>query len=376
MARKTPGEQPGTATMTFDEAKAMHASKAAGADQPAEREAKSDGVPQATEPEAQPEPDASSKAPEAEAATPADPPRAEPKEAPPPQGAQRQPLPFYPTNSDEMWRYAQMLARSKLLPKAFYPKGDWNKENCRVADVHVVLMKGHDLGLKPMQAIGNINVIDGKAEVGALLMVSLILKSGLCEEWRLLHSDARRAVYRTKRVGQAPIDFEYTIEEAEQMGLPDRGKDEEARAKNQWRLQPRTMLRRRCQSHLAREVYPDVTMGLYDHDELAEMRAREMALGIDPDQVIDGAAVQPALPETSAGPIEQIVNSNLKRIDPLKQRLAERRAAQASADAVGGRVVRCSLCDSPLDPRDSDPCIACRTEAPALDKSSSTGGGS
>jgi len=46
------------------------------------------------------------------------------------------------------------------------------------------------------------------------------------------------------------------------------------------------MLRRRCQSMLAREVYPDIVMGLYDHGELSEMREREMALGIDPDRVI------------------------------------------------------------------------------------------
>lgn len=304
------------------------------------------------------------------ATTPA--PTARPQLPPPPEqqpAAQRSTLPFYPTNTDEMWRYATMLARSKLLPKAFYPKGDWGKENCRVADVHVVLMKGHDLGLKPMQAIGNINVIDGKAEVGALLMVSLILKSGMCEGWRLMSSTTRSAVYRTKRRGDEPIEFEYTIEEAEQMGLVDRGKDEEARAKNQWRLQPRTMLRRRCQSHLAREVYPDIVMGLYDHDELSEMRERAELLGLRPEDLTGAIPVESAEPaaRTAAslaegsgpGPIDRLTS-----VDPLKERVLARRAAAEAVKAVNRVAIpRCSLCDSLLDPRDSDPCIACR---PAL----------
>lgn len=280
-------------------------------------------------------------------------------EPPPPTGIKREPLPFYPTNTDEMWRYAQMLARSKLLPKAFYPKGDWEKEHCRVADVHVVLMKGHDLGLKPMQSIGTINVIDGKAEVGALLMVALVLKSGMCESWKLVHSDDRRAVYKTRRIGDEDWTvFEYTIEEADQMGLLDKGKDEKARENNQWKKQPRTMLRRRCQSMLCREVYPDICMALYDHDELAELREREIAIGVNPDRVIamNGLAA-PALPE-GAGPgaIERMTRTAAMPADPLKARLEARRAA------AGGTVARCSLCDTPLDPRDSDPCIACRPD--------------
>lgn len=290
-----------------------------------------------------------------------------PPPPPPAPAVERAPLPFYPTTTDEMWRYATMLARSKLLPKAFYPKGDWGKENCRVADVHVVLMKGHDLGLKPMQAIGNINVIDGKAEVGALLMTSLILKSGMCEEWRLVSSTTRSATYRTKRRGAEPIEFEYTIEEAEQMGLVDRGKDEEAKAKNQWRLQPRTMLRRRCQSHLAREVYPDIVMGLYDHDELSEMRERAELLGLRPEDLTGAIPVESAEPAaltaaslaegSGPGPIERLTS-----VDPLKERVLARRAAAAEAVKAVNRVAipRCSLCDSLLDPRDSDPCIACR----------------
>ncbi len=278
---------------------------------------------------------------------------------------QRTPVSFNPQNADEMWRYAQMLARSTLLPRAFYEKDERGKPTgiARIADVHFVLMKGQALGLHPQVSIGNINVIDGKAEIGASLMVALCLRSGLCEYFELVKSDERSATFATKRVGgRREIEFAYTIEEAEQMGLPDRGKTEWARENNQWRKQPRTMLRRRCQSMLAREVFPDICMGLYDHDELMEMRERELALGIDPDRVIamNGiAAAQVGELTEGAGP-GPIARMAAQPADPLKARLAARRAQAMETVQIGPRL--CSQCQSPLDARDEDPCIACRTE--------------
>jgi hypothetical protein len=40
-------------------------------------------------------------------------------------------------------------------------------------------------------------------------------------------------------------------------------------SKDNWRKQPGTMLRHRAAAALAREVYPDVTLGLYTPDEIS-----------------------------------------------------------------------------------------------------------
>lgn len=283
---------------------------------------------------------------------------------------QRVPVSFDPQNADEMYRYAQMLARSTLLPRAFYDRDDKEKRHARIGDVHFVLMKGKALGLHPMVSIGNINIIDGKAEVGALLMLSIVRRSGLMTPggWKLVHSDAQRAVFATRRVDEDWTQFEYTIEEADQMGLLDKGRDEWAKANNQWRKQPRTMLRRRCQSMLLREVYPDAVLGLYDHDELAEMRERERALGIDPDRVIDAVSAQ-SLAQLSAPPGPGAIASLAQRqgaapADPLKARLAARQVERAAPPIANEHDVEpdrsCSKCGAPLDERDADPCIGCR----------------
>lgn len=263
----------------------------------------------------------------------------------------REPLPLHPQNADDYWRYAVQLSKAELIPKSLRGKPN---------DVWFVLLKGHDLGLRPTQSIASIHIIDGKAEVGALLMVSLILKSGLCAGWELVKSDERSSIYRTKRVGgERWIEFEYTIEEAAQMGLLDKGKDDWAKANNQWKKQPRTMLRRRGQSSLAREVYPDIVLGLYDHEELSEIREVADRLGLREDQVtgaIDAVHDQPSLAEPTEGPIAKVA---AKAADPLKARMA--------AKVAGSRVRRCSSCQEVLDPRDSDPCIVCRPDSPTTE---------
>lgn len=142
------------------------------------------------------------------------------------------------------------------------------------------------------------------------------------------------------------------------MGLLDKGRTDWAKANNQWRKQPRTMLRRRSQSMLAREVYPDITMGLYDHDELAEMRTRELALGIDPDRVLASSQTTAALAEAGPDLLQRMADEAAAKRDPLKARLIARQSMK-----IGPR--RCSLCDSILDPRDTDPCIACSPPAAA-----------
>lgn len=275
----------------------------------------------------------------------------------------RGPLPFYPTNADEMYRYAANLSRSDLLPRGLRNKDGQGKllPGGRIADIYMVLMKGHDFGWHPMVSLATINIIEGKAEIGALAMVALIRKSGLCKIWNLVKSDARSAIFETQRHGDNQITtFEYTIEEAELMGLLDKGKTDWAKQNNQWRLQPRTMLRRRCQSALGREIYPDIVLGLYDHEELSEMAEIASRLGMSEHQVASAIEAvskpnNPTLPESPPpGPIERLKQAAESAADPLKARLASRAAA-----AVAGLVRRCSVCGDPLDPRDNDPCIAC-----------------
>lgn len=302
-------------------------------------------------PPAQPaEPSATAAAPAPEAA-PAPQPSSTALAAPIPQVV----IPFHPTDVVSMNRLARFLADSNLVPKALQRQPN---------DVLVVLLKGHDLGLTPMQSIAGINVIDGKAEVGAVTMVSMILKSGLCEYWEPVfdESNATQAVYITKRRGaRREARFVYTVEDARAAGLLDKGKDAYAKARQPWNAQRPTMLRRRCQSSLAREIYPDICAGLYDHDELAELHALEFAI-IKTELTAQRDASADVVPDWMAGGIipadSTEVSADQAPRDPLKERLRARKAQAANGGEPA--LYTCGRCGAPVVTSPTELCSACK----------------
>lgn len=148
---------------------------------------------------------------------------------------------------------AGKLARSTLLPSAVRGKP---------ADLAVILVTGQELGLSPMQALRGLHVVEGRPVLAAELLVGLVKKHPACQYFRLVESTDSRAVYETQRQGEPePTRLEWTIKQAQQAGLGGR---------HNWKAHPAAMLRARASAALARAVYPDVAMGIYDVDEAAD----------------------------------------------------------------------------------------------------------
>jgi hypothetical protein len=219
----------------------------------------------------------------------------------------REPIPFDPRNATELYRYAGQLAKSTLLPGALLNKPD---------NVFLVLLKGQDLGLRPMQSIGSIHVIDGKAEVGAHLMLALVIKSPDCEYFLCEKAegsgDKAEAIYVTRRRGW-PAGREqrvtWNVARAKESGLWDKGKDKDARDNNNWKRMPLVMCKRRASAELARDVYPDVVLGMYDHGELSE-------LGLTAEQVAGAIEVTPADAAGAARSVKQRVRARAEANRP------------------------------------------------------------
>lgn len=161
-----------------------------------------------------------------------------------------------PTNLQGALVLSERLAASSLIPVALRGKPQ---------DVLVVLMKGHELGLAPMQALSSIHVISGKAVCEAALMVGLCLsRPDVCLYFTMVESDDTQATYETHRRGAPePVRMSYTFEQAKQAKLT---------AKDNWTNHRAAMLRARASSALARAVYPDLAAGIYTPDEADEFR--------------------------------------------------------------------------------------------------------
>jgi hypothetical protein len=128
----------------------------------------------------------------------------------------------------------------------------------------IIAMAGKDLGFSYTQALRAFHVIKGKPSLSADGMVAACLAHrDVCEYFRLVESTDTSVTWETKRVGGEPIRASYTMKDAERAGL----------VNDMYRKHPKRMLSARCKAYLARDVYPEILMGLYTPDEIDEMPA-------------------------------------------------------------------------------------------------------
>jgi hypothetical protein len=146
-----------------------------------------------------------------------------------------------PTTFDQLWAASQALAKSDVVPVAY--RG-----------------KPHNV------ALGEMHVIDGKVGMSADLLVARVRASGKCSYFKLLQVTDEIAKYEGKRSDTGEVQaMDYTLAEAQAAGLL---------GKQNWKGNRRAMLMARASARLARELWPDVCVGLYVRDELDEIRSQ------------------------------------------------------------------------------------------------------
>jgi len=134
---------------------------------------------------------------------------------------------------------------------------------CRVTkpeEAAVILLTGRELGLSPMQSLRGIYVVNKAPVLSADLLVAVVRRSGLCGSWRVVESTTETCTITTLRVGETEhASRTWTMADARRAQLT---------GKPIWSQYPAQMLRHRCAADLAREVYPDVVLGLYTPEEM------------------------------------------------------------------------------------------------------------
>ena len=123
----------------------------------------------------------------------------------------------------------------------------------------LVLMGGRELGLSYVQSLRAFHLVQGKPMLSSSGMVAVCLRSEKCEYFRTVEASDTIATVEVKRRGDPPVRRSFTIEEAKRAGLSNR---------ETWKAYPSRMLLARAQAFAAREVFPDILLGLYDPDEV------------------------------------------------------------------------------------------------------------
>lgn len=162
-----------------------------------------------------------------------------------------QALSVYSQPLDQQINYAKAMAVSNLLPVAYQN----HPENVLVA-----LEQGRALGIAPIQAMNQINVIKGKPALSADLIAALVRRAG--HRLRVEGDDtyAQVTIIRADDPDYIPKPVRWDMERAKRAGLL---------GNPSWQKYPAAMLRARAISEAARAWANDALYGfIYTPEEL------------------------------------------------------------------------------------------------------------
>lgn len=166
--------------------------------------------------------------------------------------ADRQQFDLSPRNFEQALTFSDYLAESDLVPKDFKGKPG----NCLIA-----IQWGAEIGLKPLQALSNIAVINGRAALWGDAVIALVRSSALCEYVIETQTDTV-ATCKVKRRGEPEQERTFSMADAKAAGL--QGKQ------GPWSQYPKRMMQMRARAFALRDVFPDVLRGLPVAEEIMD----------------------------------------------------------------------------------------------------------
>lgn len=201
------------------------------------------------------------------------------------------------TMDDLRW-FCGTMAKSQLVPTAYRNKPE---------DILVCVQHGAELGLKPLQALNTIAVIQGRPTLYGDGLPALLWGSGLLEsmdEYFEGDGDKLTAVCRMKRKGSdIPILRTFSVSEAKAAGLW--GKS------GPWTQYTRRMLQMRARSWAARDGFADVLRGLHVREEVQDYAPEPRQARQTVTLTADGR-VETAAPPSLPGPSEDVQEAEVQ----------------------------------------------------------------
>jgi hypothetical protein len=188
--------------------------------------------------------------------------------------AARQQFDLSPQTFEQALEFSKYLADSDLVPKDFQKKPG----NCLIA-----IQWGAELGLKPMQAMQNLAIINGRPSLWGDALLALVRGSPLCE-YVIETDDGKVATCKVKRRGE-PVEQvrTFSVEDAQKAGL--------ATKAGPWMQYPKRMRQLRARAFALRDVFADVLRGIPMAEELMDAPA-EKHMG--PAEIVGATATGPS----------------------------------------------------------------------------------
>lgn len=232
-----------------------------------------------------------------------------------------------PKNLDEAMKYAEMMAKSSIVPKNYQGKA---------GDILVAVQMGAELGLKPIQSLQNIAVINGKPSIYGDACIALIQSHPEfedIEEFFEGDGDKLTAVCVLKRKGKTPQRATFSVDDAKKASLWAK--------QGPWSQYPKRMLQMRARGFALRNGFADALLGLILAEEAHDYK------DVTPADTSKTSATDKLLskliPATSQVQEEivnvQVVDSDIKDNDMVEQTDLFNRTLPTLAERLSSLIV-------------------------------------
>ena len=182
-----------------------------------------------------------------------------------------------PSNLKEAMEYAQIIANSTMVPKNYQGKP---------GDILVAVQMGAELGLKPIQALQNIAVINGKPSVYGDALLALVQAHPSFEDVKEAFDEkTNTATCMVKRKNQDEYTVSFSSEDAKKAGLWGKA--------GPWSQYPKRMLQMRARSFALRDKFADALSGLImaeeaqDYSTISDVTPKTQTLNSKLDELIN-----------------------------------------------------------------------------------------
>jgi hypothetical protein len=172
------------------------------------------------------------------------------------------------SNVDRAWRFAEILAKSAIIPDTF----KLNPASCLIA-----LDMANRMRRNPLEVMQALYIVHGRPSFSSSFLISLINSSGFYEPLRFKfdgQDNSRSCVAWTtdKRTGETVEGPRVSIQMAKEEGWY-------GKPGSKWKTMPEVMLRYRAASFFSRAYCPDLVGGFHTTEEIQESQESVEPIG-------------------------------------------------------------------------------------------------
>ena len=219
------------------------------------------------------------------------------------------------------------------LAEAFHKSGMF-QDIKSAAQAVVKIQAGQELGISPVASMTGIHIIQGKVELGAILLAGLVKRTSDYDYKVVEHTDQKCSI-EFYHNGKAVYTSTFTIDDAKRAGLVREGSG--------WLKFPQAMVFARAISKGTRIVCPHIAMGAYVEGEIGgfDPSKESQAVGsVVEGEVVGAPKPAPAAPtEAQAGPAapeQAYMPMTLEELGRRTLALGFKKGDPRIAEALGG----------------------------------------